>query len=420
MLGGKKNMVKDIDTLISMCDEELRLREYNQKYYERIVQQWNDLRLWMKENDTDEFDKAVANRYLYEKFGSHIIITKMPKNIKEKIRAVRMLVSYQKNGEFEFRCPCVEYILDGETGELVLNYLEYCEKDLSYSYKTIENKRLYLHDFSSYLEANSLSFDDLNLEEMEKFFSFKDYSLSSRHNSASCIRIFLRYIFDNGKTLKDNSVYVLGDNFRKGRNLPTTYEEEEIQRMISSVERSSAIGKRDYLILLLACEYGWRASDITSFCFSNIDWDNNLISFHQHKTDVPVTFPLLSSVGNAIIDYLKHARPHTDVPEIIVSLDNVNKGKPLSSPTVHSIVTKYLKKANIKDWKNKKHGPHALRHSLATNLLKNNIAMPIISTVMGHQRTETTSIYLSLDYDKLKQCALTMPVLRSPFYCKDK
>ena len=81
---------------------------------------------------------------------------------------------------------------------------------------------------------------------------------------------------------------------------------------------------------------------------------------------------------------------------------------------------KYLKKANIKDWKNKKHGPHALRHSLATNLLKNNIAMPIISTVMGHQRTETTSIYLSLDYDKLKQCALTMPVLRSPFYCKDK
>ena len=255
---------------------------------------------------------------------------------------------------------------------------------------------------------------------MEKFFSFKDYSLSSRHNSASCIRIFLRYIFDNGKTLKDNSVYVLGDNFRKGRNIPTTYEEEEIQRMISSVERSSTIGKRDYLILLLACEYGWRASDITSFCFSNIDWDNNLISFCQHKTDVPVTFPLLSSVGNAIIDYLKHARPHTDVPEIIVSLDNVNKGKPLSSPTVHSIVTKYLKKANIKDWKNKKHGPHALRHSLATNLLKNNIAMPIISTVMGHQRTETTSIYLSLDYDKLKQCALTMPVLRSPFYCKDK
>lgn len=45
-----------------------------------------------------------------------------------------------------------------------------------------------------------------------------------------------------------------------------------------------------------------------------------------------------------------------------------------------------------------------------------NVAMPIISTVMGHQRTETTSIYISVDYDKLKQCALPMSVLRSPCY----
>ena len=413
-------MVKDIDTLISMCDEELHLREYNQKYYGRIVHQWSELKSWMRENGANEFDETLANRYLEENFGSHIITTSMSKKTKEKIRSVRMLVSYQKNGEFEFRCPTVEYVFIGKTGEMALQYLECCEKDLSYSYRTLEGKRLYLHDFSSYLELKSLNFDDLNIEEMENFFSLKNYSLSSRHNCASCLRLFLRYIFENGKTLRDNSIYVLEDNYRKGRNLPTTYEENEIQNMLACVERASAIGKRDYLILLLACEYGWRASDITNFCFSDIDWDNNTISFRQHKTDVPVTFPLLSSIGNAIIDYLKYARPDTDVPQIIVSLENVNKGKPLSSPTVHSIVTKYLKKANIKDWKNKKHGPHALRHSLATNLLKNNIAMPIISTVMGHQRTETTSIYLSLDYDKLKQCALTMPVLRSPFYCKDK
>ena len=413
-------MVKDIDTLISMCDEELHLREYNQKYYGRIVHQWSELKSWMRENGANEFDETLANRYLEENFGSHIITTSMSKKTKEKIRSVRMLVSYQKNGEFEFRCPTVEYVFIGKTGEMALQYLECCEKDLSYSYRTLEGKRLYLHDFSSYLELKSLNFDDLNIEEMENFFSLKNYSLSSRHNCASCLRLFLRYIFENGKTLRDNSIYVLEDNYRKGRNLPTTYEENEIQNMLACVERASAIGKRDYLILLLACEYGWRASDITNFCFSDIDWDNNTISFRQHKTDVPVTFPLLSSIGNAIIDYLKYARPDTDVPQIIVSLENVNKGKPLSSPTIHSIVTKYLKKANIKDWKNKKHGPHALRHSLATNLLKKNIAMPIISTVMGHQRTETTNIYISLDRDKLKQCALTKPVLRSPFYCKDK
>ena len=57
-----------------------------------------------------------------------------------------------------------------------------------------------------------------------------------------------------------------------------------------------------------------------------------------------------------------------------------------------------------------------MRHSLATNLLKKNVALPIISTVMGHQRTETTSVYISVDYDKLKACALPMPSLRSSLY----
>ena len=105
-----------------------------------------------------------------------------------------------------------------------------------------------------------------------------------------------------------------------------------------------------------------------------------------------------------------------DAPEIIVSHLGANLGTPLASPTIHSIVTKYLRRADIAGWTRKKHGPHAMRHSLATNLLGKNVALPIISAVMGHQRTETTSVYISVDYDKLKACALPMPPLRSALY----
>jgi integrase len=182
------------------------------------------------------------------------------------------------------------------------------------------------------------------------------------------------------------------------------------------VERSSATGKRDYLVLLLAAEYGWRSGDIVNFKFSQINWDKNVISFSQHKTDIPVEYPLLSSVGNAIIDYLKHGCPSTDVEKIIVSAESSKKGHPISSATVHSIVTKYMAKADIKNWKNKKHGAHSLRHSLATNMLKKNVSMPIISSVLGHQNTETAKIYLKIDMEKLHQCPLTMPVMYSPHY----
>lgn len=413
-------MVTNFEELISLCDEELRHREYDLNYYARITMQWDSLRNWMYSNGITEFNKDVGNRYCNEMFGTHLTPAKAPARLREKIRAVRMLISYQEKGDFEFRCPRAEYIFSGEIGMLAEEYLSYCRDGQMLSEKTIENKRLYLHSFSSYMDVNRLKCGDLSVEVTESFFSAMNYTPASRHNAACNIRLFLRYAYDNGKSVKDCSVFVLPDSYKKDCRLPTTYDEDEIRDMIAAVERASAIGKRDYLILLLAAEYGWRSSDITSFRFDDIDWDHNVIRFSQHKTKADAEFPLLSTVGNAIIDYLKHARPKTEAPEIIVSLENANKGRPLSSPTIHSIVTKYLRRADIKDWKQKKHGPHAMRHSLATNLLKHNIAMPIISTVMGHQRTETTSVYISVDYNRLKQCTLPMPVLRSPFYSKEE
>jgi integrase len=208
-----------------------------------------------------------------------------------------MLISYQKNGDFEFRCPSVEYVFRGLVGETALMYLDLCKNDLLLAEKTIENKRLYLFNFCNYLYVKGLGFDDITSEHTEDFFSSMNYTLASRHNAAGNISLFLRFAYDNGKSLKDTSVFILPDNYKKDSKLPTTYEEDEIKKLVFSVERASAIGKRDYLILLLATEYGWRSKDITKFSFDDIDWDNNVIRFEQHKTGVPVVFPLLSTVG---------------------------------------------------------------------------------------------------------------------------
>lgn len=413
-------MVTDFEKLVALCDEELCHREYQTNYYERIKKEWDALRKWLAENGISEFNETIGNKYCDEIFGTHLMPRRPKASFRERLRAIRMLISYQKNGDFEFRCPSVEYSFCQDTGESALSYLEYCKNELCLSERTIDNKRLYLYNFCSYLNVNGLEFDDLSVEHMETFFVSMNYTLASRHNAARNIKLFLRFAYDNGKAKKDNSILIMPDNYKKNCKLPTTYEENEIKELLSSVERASAIGKRDYLVLLLATEYGWRSKDITGFSFQDIDWDNNVICFTQHKTGIPVSFPLLSTVGNAIIDYLKYARPVCDTQEIIVSMENSNKGKPLSSPTIHSIVTKYMKRAGIKNWQNKKHGAHAMRHSLATNLLKKNVAMPIISTVMGHQRTGTTSVYIAVDYDKLKRCALGMPTLHSPLYSREE
>jgi len=298
---------------------------------------------------------------------------------------------------------------------LALEYLKLCEQR-QFSPKTIDTKRTYLYEFIRYLEIKQYALDDLNTDIIEGFFKFKEYPLPSRHNAGGGIRLFLRYAFDVGATSNDQSIYVLKDNYKKQSKLPTTYKESEIKELIAAVERSSAIGKRDYLILLLAAEYGWRSSDITNFCFEYIDWDENIIQFNQKKTNNPVKYPLLASIGNAIIDYIKNGRPLSNASEIIVSAQPSKKGIPLSPSAIHPIVTKYMRKAGIRNWQNKRHGAHSLRHSLAANMLKKNISMPIIKTVMGHQNTESTNIYLSIDTEKLRQCVLPMPPIHSEHY----
>lgn len=406
-------MVTDFKKLVLLCEDELISREYASRHLQKIKDEWDKLGHWMKEHQFEEFSESIGFSYCNEVFGSHILTGDISKRQQERLRAVRMLISYQKLEDFEFRTPRVERIFSGAIGKAMELYLSYARNILNLSNETIRNKEHYLYEFHVFLNEHTLSLNDLSIDIIEDFFASMGYSLASRHNGGSTLRIFLRYAYDNKLTEKDCSIFVLADNYKKHCKIPTTYDEAEVSRIIASVERSSAIGKRDYLILLLAAEYGWRTKDIVNFRFNQIDWDKNVIHFSQSKTNIPVEYPLLSSVGNAIIDYLKHGRPKTDAEEIIVAADSVRKGQPLSPPTVHSIVSKYMNRANIKNWKIKKHGAHSLRHSLATNMLKKNVSMPVISTVMGHQSTETTKVYLSVDAEKLRQCSLPMPELHS-------
>lgn len=409
-------MVTNLKELVNLCEEELTSREYAYYHHNRISHEWANLSHWMAEHEYSDFNEKIGFKYCDEIFGTHILNSLIKKNDRIKLRAIRMLISYQKNGDFEFRTPSVEKYFVGTTGRDMFQYLCYLRDTLHLSEDTINNKKLYLYDFNSYLENKLLTLDDITIDIIEAFYKIQSYTLASKHNCNSALRLYLRYSFNMGIAEKDYSIFILPDNYKKNCKIPTTYEESEIRQIISSVNRASASGKRDYLILLLAAEYGWRSSDIVNFQFNQIDWDKNTINLTQHKTGITVEYPLLSTVGNAIIDYLKNGRPKTAESVIIVAAESAKKGKKLTEPTIHSIVSKHMNQANIKNWKNKKHGAHSLRHSLATNMLKKNISMPIISTVLGHQNTATTKVYLSVDTNKLSQCALPIPTLHTDYY----
>ena len=183
--------------------------------------------------------------------------------------------------------------------------------------------------------------------------------------------------------------------------------------ILTFVDRSTATGKRNYAILLLIVRLGLRASDVRELSFDNIKWSMNFISFEQCKTGQRIELPLPADVGEAIIEYLKHGRPETDDSHIF--LEHIYPYERLCEKTVSKIANHVICHCGI-DIGNRKHGSHALRHTMAGFLLEGKIPVTLISELLGHSNIQSTMCYLRVDVENLRQCALDIPAVDSEFY----
>lgn len=164
---------------------------------------------------------------------------------------------------------------------------------------------------------------------------------------------------------------------------------------------------------MLASRLGLRASDIAYLRFSNIDWDKSEISLTQFKTSNPIKLPLLSDVGNAIIDYLQYGRFKSDSQQVFLSCRPPYI--PATPSMVCGVIRGLIENSGITT-DGRRHGPHSLRHSLVSNLLENTTPISVISGVLGHESSDTTMIYLRIDITSLKKCVLPIPSVSDDFY----
>ena len=365
---------------------------------------------WADDHSINCVSEEVIRAYSLEKTGRWEAAINLPDKDKTTLRALRLLNNFFKGEPFEGRTPLKAHRFHTILKDHVHAYLRWCEEEKGYRPSTIRGKYWILCRYDNFIHDKMLDIKNVSVELNEEFFASD--ACGSRTNYKSTVRETLQYMFDYGVIDKDLSAYVLKEPKRsKHLGIPTTYTAEEIKSLLGAIDRSTPKGKRDYLAVLLAAQYGMRASDIVRLSLKHIDWEHNTISFNQHKTVVPVRYPLLSSVGNAIIDYLCHGRPTQVDGVIIVSHEHVTRGKPLSCPTIHSIVTAAFRRSQIQGWRQKKHGPHSLRFSLASNMLKQGIGLQVISSVLGHSSAESTKAYVKIDIARLRECSLPVPVL---------
>lgn len=282
------------------------------------------------------------------------------------------------------------------------------EEFRSLSPLTISSKRVTITSFMNYLGDNNVKdFHHCKQKNVTGYLSsLADLSSSTISGRIFILRHFFNYLNSRNLTqFSGNELFpVIFTN--KQERILSFYSIDEIRRIVSAIDRGTPYGKRDFIVVLLAAELGIRSGDIIRLKMSNIHWEHNTIEFIQYKTKIFNQLPLLENIKYALIDYLKNGRPESDLEYIFIGMKN--GGKPLTNTCIHQIVSKYFKKAGV-DISERKHGPHAMRHSLASSMLHNNTPMYVIKEVLGHSNINTTRMYLNIDIDTLRKLALEAP-----------
>lgn len=218
------------------------------------------------------------------------------------------------------------------------------------------------------------------------------------------LKKFLIFLEDSGIVRNEYLHLAIPKVFAKQVSIVTTISHDAEQKLISNDKLSAPLGKRDQAMILLALRLGVRRSDIVGLKFSNINWNNDTVTFIQQKTKVPVTLPLLTDVGNALVDYILDSRVDSDADEIF--LRGYAPYKAMKPGSASKVSLKYLSEFDLDDCPEK--GFHILRRTVATKLFENNVPSSVISASLGHSNPDSADVYLSTDSKRMRKCALCL------------
>jgi integrase len=183
-------------------------------------------------------------------------------------------------------------------------------------------------------------------------------------------------------------------------NIPRSITWDEVRQMLEAVDLRTTRGKRDYAILLLLVTYGLRAREVAGLTLDDIDWKNDRLKIPDRKADHSTVYPLSPIVGQAILDYIKLARPETTDRHIFFR--TMAPRTPLTYQAISATASHYLRKAGIAV---SRPGSHTLRHTCVQRLVEADFSLKLIGDYVGHRVPASTQIYSKVNIEALREVA---------------
>jgi len=398
-----------LQELTDRLEKELYRLHYNEqsvKYYRGM---WKRIAKFFASEGVDHFKEDIGMRFLEKEYNFFELEKsgQLTQSIINVFRVIRMLGDFQRHGSILRRYyKQKELLQNNEFKDILQRYASHCQQK-EYSKVTTDHYRKINEQFLSFLESHEIRHvADLGPKHLASYINtLLGYSYKTVELNLCALRSFLRFLHTNSLHLQDLSVTVPSVNTRKQNRIPSVWTPEHVTRLLEIIDRGNPAGKRDYAMLLLVTRLGLRSMDLKHLKLDNLKWQENRLAFMQSKTSKEISLPLLPDVGWAIIDYLKNGRPKVQSP--FVFLRHLAPLEPFSDEDhLYQVVVKYMRLAKIPISPLKKKGMHSLRHTLASRLLENKTPLSVISDILGHISSDSTAVYLKVDVNMLRECAL--------------
>jgi integrase/recombinase XerD len=303
-----------------------------------------------------------------------------------------------------------------EAPPLFQNYIGYLASDLGLMTGTIHNRKGPLVDFFLKHRWLKTSRDARRLRPkiIQRYVRnhAQGLSIERRKTMLTGLRTFFRYLRVKNYHPLDLAMSVPHIVTYTRSTTPRPLPLKIAKNLIKIPDRRRAIGRRDYAILLIFLKYGVRRKQVTELLIKDIDWREGTIHFRAMKGGKPVVVPMDKEVAEALLDYLKRDRKDTTYPYVFVKHQTgQTNGQPLGR-ALWFMVSRHLEKAGLPVG-HRYRGPHALRHTVATELLRKGQPIKTIADLFGHRNINTTSIYTKVDMTSLRKLQQAWPCERS-------